>query len=98
MDEQAERHRRYLDQHRIAFIDTDLDVAIKSVVRAATELSLGHHKRADELLFAAVEAHRRISTFLVEVDDTEQQQRLRDKHQTLADAIREAGGTVPFNE
>src|SRR5437016_13605740 len=87
--ERGERLRRELDRRRMAFLDTDLDVAIRSVERAVTELSLGHRDRADELFLAARDIYKGIAGFLSEVDDPQQQQRLRDKHQRLADAIQD---------
>src|SRR5437899_1878171 len=86
-NERAERLRRDLDNRRIAFLDTDLDVALKSVGRAVTELSLGHRDRADELFLAARDIHKGVAKFLPEVDDLEQRERLWDKHQRLAVAI-----------
>ena len=87
--DRAEQLRRDIDQRRIAFIDNDLDVAMNSVERALMELNLGYGERARELLLKVRELHKNIVRVLSEVDDWQQQQRLRDKHETLTAAIKE---------
>jgi hypothetical protein len=93
--ELAERLRHEINQRRIASINTDLDVAMKSVVAAATEASMGRFQHAGELLVTARKIHDQVHTYLANVDDAEEQERLRSKHQTLADAIRKLEDDSP---
>ena len=89
---ELERSKRLLSEtnrQRIAFIETDIDVAMTFLRLALTELDMGNLTRVDQLLAKARIAYAATAKLMADVADSEEWQRLHDEHQALADAIRE---------
>jgi hypothetical protein len=82
--------RMDMDRQRINLIDTDIETGMTFLRIARTELDLGNLERTTALIAKARYAHGAMAKLLTDVSDADQQQRLREKHQALDAAIREA--------
>ena len=93
--EQAESLRREKLRVQTALMETDLDNAMAFMALARTELRMGDLTRVTQLLAKVRAAHEAVGKFLVEVKDPEEQQRLRDKHDALTDALEDLQRRMP---
>ena len=84
--ERAERLRSETNRQRIAFVETDIDLAITFLRLALTELDLRNLVRVDQLLAKARIAYAATAKLLADVADPDERQRLYNEHQALADA------------
>ena len=82
-NEPAERRRWTNDLERIAAIDSTIDEALRLLRSAVTELPLDKSARIPELLARAQSAYDRTRPLIGQVNDPEEQRRLRSKHQEL---------------
>src|ERR1051326_5748926 len=87
--ERAERLPREFARQRIALIENDIDLAIKFLRLALTELDMRKAARVAELLAKARIAYDGTAKLLADVADPEDWQRLHDDHEARADATRE---------
>jgi hypothetical protein len=81
--------RADLDRERINLIDADLDTGMTFLRIADTELGLGNLERTQTLIAKARTAYDAIGKLLIPVTESEEQSRLRDRHQALDAAIQE---------
>lgn len=76
-----------MNRERINLIETDIESAMTFLRIAMTELELANLDRASSLLSKAKDARSSVAKFLGDVVDPDEQQRLREKHRALDEAI-----------
>jgi hypothetical protein len=85
--EEEERRRRRADLQRVLDLDEAIDTAVSFLRLADMELDRRRFEQAEDLVVKVRLTNQTATKIVPLVEDTEQRLRLRDRLQTLADAI-----------